>query len=173
MNNKRHHSAVISLPVFTGILFLFDCQVVNAGAPSDACALLTAPQVSSELGAVVGPGEPLMADKPMLCTWREQGVPAGAARNVSVSLISSKSFEFSKTPTPVMTVTPVSDVGDEAYFTEPHGMVTSLNVRKGATYFQVRTRSSSQWPKTGKTPESDAKDHAVDRALALEILKKL
>jgi hypothetical protein len=173
MNNKRYHAFLISLPVFTGILYLFTGQAVNAGAPTDACALLTAPQVSNALGAVVGPGEPLMADKPIVCTWKEQGVPAGAERNVSVSLMTSKSFEFGKTPTAVMTKTPVSDVGDEAYFTEPHGMVASLSVRKGETYFQIRTRSNSQWTKTGKTPESEAKDHAVDRALALEILKKL
>ena len=173
MNNKGCHSSVISLPVFTGILCLFDCHAVNAGAPGDACALLTAPQVSGELGAVVGPGEPMMRDKPMVCTWREQGVPAGAERNVSVSLMTSKSFEFGKTSTALMTKTPVSGVGDEAYFTEPRGMVASLSVRKGDTFFQIRTRSNAQWAKTGKTPESEVKDHAVDRALALEILKKL
>jgi len=173
MRIKRHHfKAVFSLMIITG-LGLLDLSAANAGAPTDACALLTAPQVSSVLGAVVGPGEPMMPDKPMVCTWREQGVPAGAERNVSVSLMTSKSFEFGKTPTAVMTKTPVSGVGDEAYFTEPHGMVASLSVRKGDTCFQIRTRSNSQWAKTGKTPESEVKDHAVDRALALEILKKL
>jgi hypothetical protein len=173
MNNKRRHFVVSCLPIFIALVGLFNFQAANAGAPSDACALLTAAQVSSALGAAVGPGEPIMADKPIVCTWKEQGVPSGAERNVSVSLMTSKSFEFGKTPTPAMTKTPVSGVGDEAYFTEPHGMVASLSVRKGDTYFQIRTRSNSQWAKTGKTQESDVKDHAVDRALALEILKKL
>jgi hypothetical protein len=173
MSNKQPHSSVSCLPFIAGLLCLFNVGAVNAGPPNDACALLTAPQVSGELGAVVGPGEPMMPDKPMVCTWREQGVPAGAERNVSVSLMTLKSFEFGKTPTAVMTKTPVSGVGDEAYFTEPHGMVASLSVRKGDTCFQIRTRSNSQWAKTGKTPESEVKDQAVDRALALEILKKL
>ena len=173
MNNKRYRSSVISLPVFTGILYLFNCQPVNAGAPGDACALLTAPQVSSALGAVVGLGQPIMPNHTTVCTWKEQGVPDGTERNVSVSLITLKSFEFGKTPTAVMTKTPVSGVGDEAYFTEPRGMVASLSVRKGGTCFQIRTRSNAQWARTGKTPESEAKDQAVDRAVAAEILKKL
>lgn len=173
MNNKRFHSAVVSLPVLAGILCLLNCHAVNAGVPSDACALLTAQQVSAELGAVVGPGESMMPNKPLLCTWKEQGVPSGAERNVSVSLMSVKSFEFGKTPTPIITKTPVSGIGDEAYLTEPRGMVASLSVRKGDTCFQIRTRSNPQWAKNGKTPESEVKDHAVDRALALEILKKL
>jgi hypothetical protein len=130
MSNKQPHSSVFCLPFIAGLLCLFNVGAVNAAPPSDACALLTAPQVSGELGAVVGPGEPMMPE--------EQGVPAGAERNVSVSLMTLKSFEFGKTPTAVMTKTPVSGVGDEAYFTDPHGMVASLSVRKGVSVGQDR-----------------------------------
>jgi hypothetical protein len=115
----------------------------------------------------------MMPSKPLVCTWKEQGVSGGADRNVSVSLMSMKSFEFGKTPTPIITKTPVSGLGDEAYLTEPRGMVASLSVRKGDTCFQIRTRSNPKWAATGKTPESEVKDQAIDRALALEILKKL
>jgi hypothetical protein len=173
MNIKRHHSSASLLPIIAGLLCLFNCQAASAGAPGDACALLTAPQVSSALGAGVGPGQPIMPGNTTVCTWKEQGVPAGTERNVSVSVMAVKSFENGKIPMTGITKTPVSGVGDEAYFIEPRGMAAGLSVRKGDTCFQIRARSNPTWFKTGKTPESEAKDQAVDRALALEILKKL
>ena len=174
MSIRRHHFSVVSpAPIFAGLLCLFNIGTLNAGAPGDACVLLTAPQVSSALGAVVGPGKPILPNHTTVCTWLEQGVPAGTERNVSVSLMTVKSYEVGKTPMTGITKTPVGGVGDDAYFVEAHGMAAGLNVKKGDTCFQVRTRSNPQWFKTGKTPESEAKDHAADRALALEILKKL
>ena len=139
----------------------------------NACALLTAAQISSALGAVVGPVQPLMPGSATICTWSEQGAAAGTARNVTVSLMTSKSFENGKTPMTGITKTPVSNIGDEAYFIEPHGMSMGLSVRKGDTCFQVRARSNPKWFKTGKTPQSEQTDQSGDRALALEILQKL
>ena len=174
MNIKGHHSsALASLPIIAGLLSLFNFQVVNAAPPGDACALLTAPQISTALGATVGAGKPILPNHATVCTWLEQGVPEGTERNVSVALMTPKSFEIGKTPMTGITKTPVNGVGDDAYFVEAHGMAGGLNVKKGDICFQVRTRSNPQWFKTGKTPESEAKDQAVDRALALEILKKL
>jgi hypothetical protein len=174
MNIQRRHSAgVFSLPIIAGLVGLFNVGAVNGGTPSDACALLTAAQVSSALGAVVGPGQPIMPNHTTLCTWREQGVPAGTERNITVSLMTVKSFDNGKTPMTGITKTPVSGVGDDAYFIEPRGMAAGLSVRKGDICFQVRARSNSTWFKSGKTPESEEKDQGVDRALALEILKKL
>jgi hypothetical protein len=174
MSIKRRHSAgVFALPIIAGLVGLFNVGAVNGGTPSDACALLTAPQVSSALGAVVGSGQPIMPNNATLCTWREQGVPAGTERNVTVSLMTVKSFENGKTPIAGITKTPVSGVGDDAYFIEPRGMAAGLSVRKGDTCFQIRARSNPKWFKSGKTPESEEKDQGVDRALALEILRKL
>jgi len=173
MNLIRHCHSIASLPIIAGLMGLCNAVAVNAGTPGDACALLTAPQVSSALGASVGPGQPLMPNNTTICTWSEQGAPAASARNVTVSLMTAKSFENGKTPMTGITKTPVSGIGDDAYFTEPHGMTAGFSVRKGDACFQVRARSNSQWFKTGKTPESEQKDQGVDRALALEILKKL
>jgi hypothetical protein len=173
MNNKRHHCSVVSsLSIIAGLLCFFSFRV-SAGAPGDACALLTAPQVSNALGAVIAPGQPILPNNATVCTWTEQGVPAGTERNVSVSLLTVKSFENGKTPVTGMAKTPVSGLGDAAYFVESHGAIAGLSVRKGDACFQIRARSNPKWFKTGKTPESEAKDQAVDRALALEILKKL
>jgi len=174
MTIKRHPSSVTScLPIIAGLFCLFNFHPVNANVPGDACALLTAPQVSSALGATVGPGKPILPNHTTTCTWLEQGVPEGTERNVSVSLMSVKSYDVGKTPMTGITKTPVSGLGDDAYFVEAHGLAAGLSVKKGDAYFQVRTRSNPTWFKTGKTPESEAKDKAVDRAIALEILKKL
>jgi len=170
---RQHSSGVFSLPIIAGLVGFFNVGAVTATTPSDACALLTPPQVSSALGTVVGPGQPMVPGNTTVCTWKEQGVPGGTERNVSVSVMAVKSFENGKIPMTGITKTPVSGVGDEAYFIEPRGMAAGLSVRKGDTCFQVRARSNATWAKTGKTPESEAKDQAVDRALALEILKKL
>jgi hypothetical protein len=90
-----------------------------------------------------------------------------------VSLIMVKSFENGKVPLSGITKTPVSGLGDDAYFTESQAMTAGLNVRKGDTCFQVRSRSNPEWFKSGKTPASEQRDQEVDRILALEILKKL
>ena len=174
MNNKWHHSSgVSSRKIISGLLCFFAYQAANAATPADACALLTPAQVSNALGATVAAGQPIMPNNATVCTWTEQGVPAGTERNVSVSLLTLKSFENGKTPITGMTKTPVSGLGDDAYVMEAHGAIAGLSVRKGDTAFQIRARSNPKWFKTGKTPESEAKDQAVDRALALEILKKL
>ncbi len=173
MNIIRHRYSIVNLPIIAGLIGLASAGAVNAGTPGDACALLTAPQVSSALGASVGPGQPVIPNNTTICTWSEQGAAASTGRNVTVSLMTTKSFEAGKTPMTGITKTPVSGIGDDAYYIEPHGMAAGLSVRKGDACFQVRARSNPQWFKTGKTPESDQKDQSVDRALALEILKKL
>jgi hypothetical protein len=169
--HDRH--SILSLPIITGLLGVGNVGAVNADTPNDACALLTVSQVSSALGASVGPGQPVMPNNATTCTWVEQGVAAGTERNVTVSLMTAKSFENGKTPMPGITKTPVSGIADDAYFIEPHGMTVGLSVRKGDACFQVRARSNPKWFRTGKTPESEQKDQGADRALALEILKKL
>ena len=160
----------ITLQMIAGI---YGSGAVKAGTPGDACSLLTAAQVSSALGATVGQGQPIMPNNATTCTWTEQGGPPASARNVTVSLIMVKSFENGKVPFTGVTKTPVSGIGDDAYFVESKAMTAGLSVRKGDACFQVRSRSNSAWFKTGKTPASEQKDQDVDRALALEILKKL
>jgi hypothetical protein len=55
MSTRRdRYAIVITLTIIAGISSL---GAVKAGTPGDACSLLTAPQVSSALGATVGPGQ--------------------------------------------------------------------------------------------------------------------
>ena len=173
MNTIRQRHSIVSRPIIAVLLGLVNVGAVNAGTPSDACALLSAPQVSSALGAVVASGQPITPNNTTLCTWSEQGVPVGTERNLTVSLMTAKSFENGKTPMTGITKTPVSGIGDDAYFVESRGMTAGLSVRKGDAAFQVRARSNPKWFKTGKTPESEQKDQGVERALAFEILRQL
>jgi hypothetical protein len=172
MNNIRHIYSV-QLSLILALAGLFRVGALDAGTPGDACALLSASQVSSALKTGVGSGQPIMPTNATLCSWSEQGVPAGTERNVTVSLMSAKSFEIGRTPLTGTTKTPVSGIGDDAYFIESKGMIAGLNVRKGDTAFQVRARTNPKWFRTGKTPESEQQDQVADRLLALEILKKL
>jgi hypothetical protein len=167
---QDRYSLLITLPIIAAIS---SSGTAQAGTPSDACSLLTAPQVSSALGAAVGQGHQLMPTSATVCSWTEQGGAAGSARNVTVSLITVKSFDSAKVPVSGVTKTPVSGIGDDAYFTEPQAMTAALSVKKGDTCFQVRSRTNPDSSSTGKTPASEQKDQEVDRALALEILKKL
>ncbi len=173
MNIVRQRLSISSLPIIVVFVGLFNVGAVKAGTPGDACALLTVPQVSSALGAVVGSGQPIMPNSTSFCTWSEQGVPAGTERNVTVSMMTARSFENGKTPMTGITKEPVSGIGDDAYFVESKGMIAGLSVRKGNTAFQVRARSNPKWFKAGKTPESEQKDKGVERTLALEIAKIL
>ena len=120
MSTRRdRYSIVITLQLIAGISSL---SAGKAATPTDACSLLTAPQVSSALGAAVGQGQQVMPNNATICTWTEQGRAPGSARNVTVSLITVKSFDNGKMPATGVTKTPVSGIGNEAYFTETQAM---------------------------------------------------
>jgi hypothetical protein len=140
------------------------------GAPpahaAGACALLSQEEVSALLGAPVNAGEPL---GPNVCAWHERDTKN--ERNVHLSLLTEKMFVAAQTPNPLIPKTPETGVGDEAVFVHPKGMIFSLIVRKGGTYFRVQARSN---PRFGaNTPEMDSKDQELDRTIARAVLKKL
>jgi hypothetical protein len=51
MNIIHRGKSIVSLPIIAVLVGLSYVGAVNAGTPSDACVLLTAPQVSSALGS--------------------------------------------------------------------------------------------------------------------------
>jgi len=128
----------------------------------DACALLTQAQVSAALGVSVDPGKPLIATNPRVCGWAPPGGPRPDGKKVVVTLMTTKSFETSKTPVPGIPKSPVSGVGDNAVYITTAGMGTGLNVKKGASAFQVRV---------GGFKEQQEKD--IEKALAGQILAKM
>src|SRR5262249_49336674 len=114
------------------------------------------------LATAVGAAVPMIKSKPTTCGWAPPGGPHIDAKKVTLTLSTPKSFETSKKPMNGIEKTALNGVGDDALYITTPGMGTGLNVRKGASAFQVRVG--------GFKPEQEKQ---IEKALALEILKKL
>ena len=109
-----------------GILAIL-CGSHIAYAGTAPCDLLTQTQVSDAVGVSVTAGAPIATTG---CSWTSTGK---SNVRVAVSMPSDRIFEGAKRGAK----TPVSGVGDEAFFTGVQNM-SSLWVRKGAKYLLVR-----------------------------------
>jgi hypothetical protein len=129
-------------------------------AGPDACAVLTAAQVSAVLGVRVAAGQHIVPDARSSCGWALPGDPSLGAKRLVLTLMSARAFDTGKTPVKGASKVTVRAVGDEAYYitTPPFG--TALSVKRGGSYFQVRI---SGFP--------DAKAAHLEKTLALELLK--
>ena len=137
-------------------------NTVAQGDKDNACLLLTTAQVTAALGTTVEAGKPIVAGSPKTCGWAPPGGPQIDGKKVVVSLQSLSSFESAKKPMEGITKLPVSGIGDGALYITTGGFGTSLHVKKGGSAFQVRVG--------GFKPDQEKE---VEKALALEILKKL
>lgn len=153
-------------------LALIACTSAQA-ASNDACVLLAPAQVAAALGASVNDGEPISPTHREYCSFEEAGKAGGSGRNVHISIIDERKFTLGKTAFSGIEKTPESGLGDEAYWSKARGMVYVLSVRKGSSYFRVQSRTNKDAFAKANTPALDEQDKAVDRKLALEILKKL
>lgn len=90
------------------------------------CSLLTQAQVSAAAHVSVGAGQPIGTTG---CSWTAPHFTA------SVSLWDATNWEKFKTPLPGMTRTPVSGLGDDAFFSTggTSKQLTTLTVKKGTT----------------------------------------
>jgi hypothetical protein len=154
-------TSIVSLAVTAVALSGWTSSSPHAQA-GDACALLTTAQVSTALGTTVEAGKPLVASNPKSCGWAPPGGPQIDGKKVTVTLTTPKSFETGKTPMQGIEKAPLAGVGDDALYITTPGFGTGLNVKKGNTAFQVRVG--------GFKPDQEK---AIEKALALEILKKL
>lgn len=103
-----------------------------AYADTAPCALLTQDQVKTAVGAAVAAGSPIYNTG---CSWTANGA---TRLMVTVSMQSQKMFDGAKkSAAPGMTNTPVSGIGDEAFFVGVQGF-SSLWVRKGSKILLVR-----------------------------------
>jgi hypothetical protein len=120
------------------------------------CTLLAQNQISTVIGSGVGAGSPIANTG---CSWKATGASKVV---VTVSMQTEKMFAGAKSsPAPNMTKTPVSGLGDEAFFTGVQGFA-SLWVRKGTTFPLVRIYG---------LPINEAQTKL--RALATSVLSKL
>jgi hypothetical protein len=135
----------------------------NAAPPTDACALLTAAQVNSALGASVGAGQHLGANS--LCGWGQMG-----GKRVVLSMYTQMGsrtpvdrFNTAKnSPVKGIVKAPVTGVGDDALYMTTPGLGTGLFFRKGSAAFDLRVYGF---------PLDQIKEK--EKTLALDIIGKL
>ena len=84
-------------------------------------------------------------------------------KKLTLDFKNTQSFEIGKTPIQGMTKTPVSGIGDDAYYSTARGIGTTLSVRKGSVAFIMTLHSG----------DSADRIKAREKDLALQILKKL
>jgi len=133
--------------------------LLATAAPSDPCALLTAAQVSAALGGTVGNGKSLAS---AVCHWSQEGKAGDPLLKLDVTVITPEHFTRLKTVT-IGTVTSASGLGDEAFYstlTQGHTVITTLNIRKGATAVVIRVSGGAK-----SADEYQAKEKAVAVAL--------
>ena len=113
-------------------------------AGSDACLVLTRPQISTVLGVIVDAGQHI-GPGGALCSWGEPGDPNHEGKHVLLTLYRSvgkispvERFENGKTPIGGIQKTPVSGIGDDAYYIDTPGFGLGLNVKKGNSAFQIK-----------------------------------
>src|ERR1700726_1946032 len=143
MNSKFAIAVVLGIVAFG----LGDSPVAYATSSVAACSLLTTAQVSAALGVTVDQGkntqEPSIAPLNRLdCYWWQSGKSWIAAKRVQLELLDPADqitpVQHFNDPslTPGMTKTPVSGVGDAAYYLAYANRI-DLYVKKGSSVFYI------------------------------------
>ena len=105
----------------------------GAAGALDACSLITAAEAAAALGQPVAAGvvpEPGASS----CIFVDS---AQAANAVDIEITRVADFKPDQKSIPGLAITPVSGVGDAAYYVNLGGGYETLNVRKGQTTFSV------------------------------------
>lgn len=159
-------SSRITVALAIAAIFIFisvAAPAANAAPPDDACALLTTAQVSAAAGVPMKDGQYVTPTKKETCTWTATKPAEKTTKIVTLFLEGLPLFQASKTP-PVNTiiVTPVSGLGDEAYYLTMSTNVM-LHVKKGNVVLRVTVYADL--PVEAK--------QATEKALAQQIVSKL
>ena len=125
----------------------------SAAAPNNPCALLTPAQVSGVVGITVPAGQPISTTG---CSWSATGIMT------TLVLHDGAAFATMKTPLPNITRTPVTGLGDDAFYSTV-GTLTTLTVKKGAVAFVVRLYGVKDMNT----------QTAMEKSLALDVLANL
>ncbi len=139
----------------------------SAATTMDPCSLLTPAQVSTALGAMVGPAKHLATT---VCVWDVPNEPPGSnLKRVTVTLLTERGFEAAKTPVGgTITKVPVSGIGDEAVFGTTGKLAAVLSVKKGPAAFAVRVQGFPL-----DQPQGVADVQAKEKSLASQIVSRL
>lgn len=139
----------------------------GAETAGDACALLPQARVSAVLGVSVGAGEHIAS--PLVCGWAQPNDTNHTGKRVVLTLYGPigkltpvDRFNNGKSPVQGIPKTPVSGIGDDAYYVTTPGLGTGLDVKKANSVFQIRVYGF---------PEDQIK--AMEKTLAQDALTKL
>ena len=153
--------AIPASPVFgTCLLFLTSAAGRSWTAPTDPCSLLSSDEINTAMGVPMGVGK-AMASK--ACQWRQPVKPGAPGAIVDVTILDSRRYELGKAigGSPKFKVTPVSGLGDEAYYSaSTDGKMTDLRVKKGDAAFAVHV-----WGAGVPSAQSEPKELALAKRI--------
>jgi hypothetical protein len=160
----------MSLKTVVGVVLAAIVILASAAAPSakaappdDACALLTTAQVSAAARVPMKDGQYVTPAKKETCTWSATKPAEKSTKIVTLFLEGLNIFQAGKTPhLNSVIVTPVSGLGDEAYYVTISTNVV-LHVKKGNATFRVSVYADLP---------NEAKQ-AMEKTLAQQVLSKL
>jgi hypothetical protein len=150
--NRMHASNFIACGA--GLAALGLCAAATA-AP-EPCKLLTPQQVSAAVGMHLAAGSAIGSTG---CDWAG---PAGSKVRVTLALWPGSGWAKMKAPLPHITKTPLSGVGDDAFYAVM-GPFTSLSVEKGDTAFILKVYG---------IPDSQ-QQLAIEKTLAASVITQL
>jgi len=147
----RFRKLAFTIAIFLAATF-FIPSAWATDPPADLCSLLTAAEVSKTLGRTYEPPEKSVAPSPYMntpegtdCNYSAKGSKLWLRAYVDLSPAAATEM-FAKLGEFYSPKTPVTDLGDEAYFDPQHG----LHVRKGKVRFYLNLEGVDFSPKVEK-----------------------
>lgn len=137
----------------------------NAAPTDDACSLLTAAQVSAAAGVSVGAGTYVAPTSKKTCVWTPSGDDTKGVASITLLLEAASMYDGGKRmgAAKSVVITPVSGVGDDAYYQVIDTMAVMF-VKKGGVSFKVSVYAHAM--------PTDKKE-TIEKALALQVVSKL
>ena len=159
-------SSKIRVALVIAAIFIFTSAVApsaNATPSDDACALLTTAQVSAGARVPVNDGVPITPTDKKVCSWNATKPVPKSTKFVTLALQAPEGFQAGKSmKAPTIIVTPVTGVGDDAYYLAL-GDNVGLIVKKGNVVFKVAVYAD--------VPIEDKR--AMEKTLAQEAVSRL
>jgi len=137
-----------------------DAPTTGVAKTLDACSLITVGDAASALGEPVDAGTPPEPGAHS-CLYSAQAL---STNGVEISIIGLGTFNPTQKSISGLTITPVSGVGDAAYYLSMGTGFEVLNVRKGSTTFSVSILRKGA---------SDSQLQGDEKTLALLILGRI
>ena len=139
----------------------------HAQTPQDPCTLLTPGQIKAVLNSPVEPGQPGVAKGSNECTWGD----AHGADRVYIALRPAADFRTMRSNIEKSGghATPVTGLGDDAFFVSPDDSSSALYVLT-KTHLLLLTVTL---PDSTQQTSSQQQTQAAEKALATRILPKL